>query len=366
MNNVLFRRGDQTFIDENVPLNDGQIIFNETDEAIYVDTLINNIVTRKRYGGGNLSRSDIDMALSAVSENPVANKVLTELMLQKADVVNDLATAIAVTAEDVPVGCGVAKSLNTTLTDVVTRLNSAALLDNAGSHNCIYRGKYLGTSVTTAQWTAISSGAFTDLYIGDYWTINGVNWRIASFDYYYHCGDIDFTTHHIIVVPDTSLGSAVMNDTNITTGGYQGSKFRTSLKSTYTNTVKSAFGSSHVLSHRIIITNVVNSNGQASGWNWYDSDGVELMSERMVYGSSVWANNVLGSTPNDGNGYNCGVEKSQLDLFKHRHDIINLRQTYWLRDIRSASSFVGVDGDGLAGTYGASGTNGVRPACVLG
>jgi hypothetical protein len=48
MNNVLFRRGDQTFIDENVPLNDGQIIFNETDEAIYVDTLINGSVVRKR------------------------------------------------------------------------------------------------------------------------------------------------------------------------------------------------------------------------------------------------------------------------------------------------------------------------------
>jgi hypothetical protein len=77
MNNVLFRRGDQTFIDENVPLNDGQIIFNETDEAIYVDNTINGSVVRKRYGGGNLSRSDIDSALSTTSENPVQNKIIT-------------------------------------------------------------------------------------------------------------------------------------------------------------------------------------------------------------------------------------------------------------------------------------------------
>ena len=77
MNNVLFRRGDQTFIDENVPLNDGQIIFNETDEAIYLDNTIGGTVVRKRYGGGNLSRSDIDMALSTTSENPIANKVVT-------------------------------------------------------------------------------------------------------------------------------------------------------------------------------------------------------------------------------------------------------------------------------------------------
>ena len=38
-------------------------------------------------------------------------------------------------------------------------------------HNSIYRGKYLGTSVTTAQYTAISAGTFEDLYIGDYRTI---------------------------------------------------------------------------------------------------------------------------------------------------------------------------------------------------
>jgi hypothetical protein len=84
MNNVLFRRGDQTFIDNNVPLNDGQIIFNETDEAIYVDNTINGSVVRKRYGGGNLSRSDIDSALSTTSENPIQNKVITTALNNKA------------------------------------------------------------------------------------------------------------------------------------------------------------------------------------------------------------------------------------------------------------------------------------------
>jgi hypothetical protein len=76
MNNVLFRRGDQTFIDENVPLNDGQIIFNETDEAIYVDNTINGSVVRKRYAGGNLSRSDVDSTLSSSSTNPIQNQAV--------------------------------------------------------------------------------------------------------------------------------------------------------------------------------------------------------------------------------------------------------------------------------------------------
>jgi hypothetical protein len=98
MNDVLFRKGDQTFIDENVPLNDGQIIFNETDEAIYVDSTINGTVVRKRYAGGNLSRSDIDMALSTTSENPVANKVVTnaigDLPSLQTDVKTNLVGAI--------------------------------------------------------------------------------------------------------------------------------------------------------------------------------------------------------------------------------------------------------------------------------
>ena len=125
MNNVLFRRGDQTFIDENVPLNDGQIIFNETDEAIYVDTTIDGTVTRKRYGGGNLSRSDIDMALSTISENPVANKVLTELMLQKADVIDDLGTALAVTENGVPTGCKTIQGLNTKINTTQAQVSNS-------------------------------------------------------------------------------------------------------------------------------------------------------------------------------------------------------------------------------------------------
>lgn len=79
------------------------------------------------------------------------------------------------------------------------------LFDGAGAHNAIYRGKKLGESVTSEQYTAISSGKFTDLYIGDYWTIESVNWRIAAFDYYYGCGDTAFNTHHAVIVPDTCL-----------------------------------------------------------------------------------------------------------------------------------------------------------------
>jgi hypothetical protein len=124
MANVLFRRGTQEYINNNVPISDGQVVFNETDQAIYVDTPVNNVITRLRYGGGNLSRSDIDSALSDTSENPVQNKVITESVLQKTDIVNDYNTAVAVTATDIPVGCGVIKTANTKIGDLQTALNT--------------------------------------------------------------------------------------------------------------------------------------------------------------------------------------------------------------------------------------------------
>ena len=70
--------------------------------------------------------------------------------------------------------------------------------DNAGYHNSVFRGKYLGTSVTAEQHAQIAAGTFKDLYIGDYWTINGVNWRIAHFDYWLRTGDTECTKHHIV------------------------------------------------------------------------------------------------------------------------------------------------------------------------
>ena len=56
----------------------------------------------------------------------------------------------------------------------------------AGAHNAGYRGKDLGSAVTDAQWAAIKDGTFQDLYIGDFWTIGDVTYRIAAFDYSVH------------------------------------------------------------------------------------------------------------------------------------------------------------------------------------
>lgn len=230
------------------------------------------------------------------------------------------------------------------------------LYDNAGAHNAIYRGKNLGASVTAAQWASIKAGTFGDLYIGDYWTIGGVTYRIAAFDYYLRAGDTDMTTHHVTLVPDASMYSHVMNDTNVTTGGYVGSKMYTTGLADAKTTINNAFGSTHILTHRRCLCNAV-SGGKPSGVSWYDST-VELMTELNVYGSKVFGVCNTGSAV----PILYTVDKSQYPLFAFRPDLISNRASFWLRDVSSSSTFAYVSNNGRAAYLNASETGGVRPA----
>lgn len=242
----------------------------------------------------------------------------------------------------------------------------AILSSGAGAHNSIYRGKNLGTSVTATQWAAIADGSFTDLYIGDYWGIDGVYWRIAAFDYYLNSGDTSCTTHHVVIVPDTCLYSAQMHNTssggyedgaaNTTDGGYVGSDMYKSNLQQAKTTIKTAFGSTHVLVKREHLTNAVTGNAP-SGWGWFDSD-IELMNEVQAYGSVAWG-------AHDGNGYNVALGDSQFPLFAFDRTNLHNQEDYWLRDVSSAVDFAYVSNGGFANSNGASFSFGVRPAFAI-
>ena len=237
--------------------------------------------------------------------------------------------------------------------------------NNAGFHNSIYRGKNLGSSVTAAQYAEISAGTFNDLFIGDYWVIGGVNYRIAAFDYWLNTGDGNrCQTHHVVIVPDSSLTSGKMNNSNVTTGAYIGSDFYTGANSntaraTAQSTVKNAFGSAHILSHREYLMNAV-TNGYESGQSIYDVE-IELMNEPMVYGSNIFHNIQNGTNLPS----NYTMSKSQLPLFQHRHDLIGNGGTWWLRDVVSSAYFAHVAGYGGAYNLNASASLGIRPAFAI-
>lgn len=230
------------------------------------------------------------------------------------------------------------------------------MFKGAGFHNSIYRGKYLGDSVTKAQYDSIGDGAFYDLYIGDYWTIDGHNWRIAAFDYYYNSGNPNCTTHHVTLVPDKSLGNAAMNDSDTTDGGYLRSKMHTTNLDGARTKINSAFGDNHILTHMLYLSSAV-TNGYPTEGKWAEST-VELMTEQNVYGSNVYtATANVTSLPNLQE-----VDNTQYPLFFFDHSSITNRNTCWLRNVASGTNFCTIGSYGYSATLAASSVREIRPA----
>lgn len=252
------------------------------------------------------------------------------------------------------------ETTNKTIPGAINELNSNSVRNSAAGHNSIFRGKNLGTSYTSAMSKAIQAGTFDDLYVGDYFTINGTVYRIAGFNLGKQIGDNASMGNSMCLVPDSALYNVQMHNTdsgqytegaaaNTTTGAYANSDMRTANLAQATQKIVSDFGSSHVMSYRDILPNAT-ADGQASGWAWYDCK-VELMSETMVYGTKVWANS----------GYEVGCINSQFPLFALAPEYIHRRFIYWLRGVGSATDFGLVSNAGYASAYYASFSYGVRP-----
>ena len=248
-----------------------------------------------------------------------------------------------------------------TLDELQTTVNMLTF-PGAGPHNSIFRGKNMGDHVTPEQWAAIADGSFAGLYIGDYWVIGGITWRIAAFDYYMGYGNVfgeRVAVHHVVVVPDTTLYNAQMNATAVSTGGYVGSLMYTTNLEQAKTTINAAF-SGHLLVHRQYLINAV-TGGRPSGGGWFDSE-VELMNEIMVYGSGIFSPVSDGTTVPS----NYTINTSQLPLFGARNDLIRPQddpwQQYWLRDVVSGANFAAMANSGSATQIAASNSLGVRPA----
>ena len=293
-----------------------------------------------------------------ISDDGVALKKISYTDLAKAIIEQYNASQLAGSAQSVK--------------SALDALNSKSVGNNAGGHNSIFRGKSLGSSVTAEQWAAIAAGTFDDLFIGDYWTINSIIWRIAAFNYWYNTGDANCTTPHVVIVPDSNLlngdGSTThwMNTSNTTEGGYMGTGWYTGEnadgtantgKSQCLSKAESAFGSGHILQHREYLSNAV-TNGYVSGGTWTDSK-IELMNESMVYGNRFFENVINGT--NIPAAYT--IDKGQLPLFALAPQYICNRANWWLRSVASSAHFADVYGYGSCHYgYASYAWNGLRPA----
>ena len=256
-----------------------------------------------------------------------------------------------------------AEELTEDYTGKINSLKQIVVASNAGAHNAIYRGKDITSKFYDGTLSQqIAAGTFDDIFIGDYiiGKTSGRKYLVADINYRLHCGDTECTKPHVLMIPERIMGTAQMNDSHVTTGGYVGSKMYTTNLAQFKTVIQNDFGSGHILNHRELLTNAV-TDGKSSGWAWYDST-IELMNESMVYGHNAWGSH---------HGYETGIDKSQLSLFKHKPDLIvtlndaGSRYWYWLRDVVSSSNFAFVFDRGHADYGGAGNSDGVRPAFLI-
>ena len=265
---------------------------------------------------------------------------------------------------------------------------------NAAFHNSIYRGKCLGTSVSAAQYEQISAGTFDDMFVGDYWTMGNQDWVICDFDYYYRCGSTDITKHHVVLMPRTAMSipedtalygltnqklefdsgesatAKKWNLTNSTEGGYKFSWMRQTIMRAANTIVLGLFGSAHVEPITVLYPDpAVSGDGPASNWAWFDQAAgndkeksiCDLLNETQVYGQQVW-----GQGSAFGNiGYEIGIDKWQFAIFALDRGFANIRASWWLRSVSSATNAAGVSNYGRASNAGASDALGVRPRFLL-
>lgn len=213
-------------------------------------------------------------------------------------------------------------------------------------HRNIFRGKHLGESITEEQLEVIRDGSFADLYVGDYWEINGVKYRIADINYWKNVGYPEsekVQKPHILIVPDTILGSGQMNTGNSTSGGYRSS----AMKSTKLNQIADALPDTFkdmLISHRMF-----------SDGSWI-ATSVDLMNEVMVHGTYICADNNNKQTS----------DAQQLVLFRLAPELKAIGINYWLRNAAGSQTYTLISQYGDASSDMATSTYGIRPVFAIG
>ena len=146
-------------------------------------------------------------------------------------------------------------------------------------HNQIYRGKNLGSIYTPTQKEAVLTGSFTDLWLGDYWVIGGVTYRIADFNYFMSTGEPSVTANHIVVVPDQHMGAPAPYHNAVEAPGYVNANIRSTLSSR-ASAIVTAFSDANLLAIPHILMS--GTNGEYTK----TSSKFELLTLEYIYGSS--------------------------------------------------------------------------------
>lgn len=248
----------------------------------------------------------------------------------------------------------------------------AMVPDGAQTHANIFRGQSLG-ELNATHIANIQNGTFRDMFIGDYFQINGSSYVIAGINYKKGHGDNSPLGNHLVLMPtdwsktptqtlaSDGKNTHYMNDTDTTAGGFAGSKlYQTYLPQIQTK-LESDFGA-HLMTFRTIVSTHIDDSGAPDQGEWRDAK-VSIPNEVMIYGTTLNGNNKNNSW------YNIGDEDNQLPLMRLNDAERNFNRigAIWLRDIHSASGFAVAAIDGASSWTGASDTSyGVRAFFLIG
>lgn len=226
----------------------------------------------------------------------------------------------------------------------ITRINQIAADQFSGPiyHKLEPRQRNLGSVVTDEQWAAIDDGSFDDLFVGDYWRIGDISWRIVDIDYWLYTGESGYncTKNHLVIMPDSGILNCKMTENSSATGGYYNSTLRNVKMSDIEAIVNAAFPSSHILNHKEIFVNETDNNGGPSGIVWADSK-IEVPNQAMLFGSRYLSV-----------GHDSCISKTQLMWFSLWPGTMYAnRTTFWTRDVTSSNTWAVVRGQGQVSTF---------------
>lgn len=244
--------------------------------------------------------------------------------------------------------------------------------DNADAHNGIYVEEDITDMWDDGTFSQhVQDGTFKDIFPGMYirktYTVSGLNTSLSSaatetveedfvvgdLDYHLHHGDTETTDHHaLMVMKNGSSLTHKMNTSNVTTGGFVGSGMWTTTIPAFATAMQNLFGSSHILSHKELLSNTVNTStasmagagftGAATNWEW-KAVLFNIMNNAMRF----------GVCPTSSSFYDTGDCTKQLALFQLANDLKiahlgkgGARYWDWLRDVASSTYFAHCGNDG--------------------
>lgn len=271
--------------------------------------------------------------------------------------------------------------------------------NNAAAHNCIFRGKNLGTFdfhdniINSLILDKIRDGSFKDLYIGDYFYVNVERYdgdykqlkcKIAGFNTYYNpfigysIGNIDYNArfankynHAVIVaeyIDETPIHSILESEgiqnviyTNLYSRLYDDSD-NNNISYNISSLLQSTFNNS-ILKHRTsfpIGYDTVLKNYYFGNLNTY----INLLSETQIFGTSIFHH--LSSD----------YQNTQLPLFALDPTAKIIRDSgniidgeingYWLRNTYEKDSFVYVTNEGIMDKSNYTESFGICPFFCIG